>query len=90
MRILRWDKVKKEVEGNAAFNMQLLRAIDPRLITHRPRDPEKAQLMAELGMEITVEEVSRTGKGTKKEGRRCATEKSTEIEIVLEKECDLE
>ena len=56
MRILNYNDLKKEMEGNAAFNVALLRAIDPRLITHRPRDPDKARLMAELGLDITIPE----------------------------------
>jgi hypothetical protein len=59
MRILIFEQVKKEMDSNAAFNVALLRAIDPRIITHRPRDPEKARLMAELGMETTVPEVKK-------------------------------
>ena len=90
MRILRWDKVKREVEGNAAFNMQLLRAIDPRLITHRPRDPEKFLLMQELGMEITVEAVEEGGKGRKRAGGRRVVEKSKPEDVGTTKECDVD
>jgi len=59
MRILTWDKMKKELEANAAFNVALFRAIDPRIITHRPRDPEKTRLMKELGMDMPAREVSK-------------------------------
>jgi hypothetical protein len=59
MRILNWTVIQKEIEGSAAFNMTLLRAIDPRLITHRPRDPEKARLMEELGIETEIKDIIR-------------------------------
>lgn len=61
MRILRFEDLKKEMESCAAFNVAFLRAIDPRLITHRPRDPEKARLMDELGMEPAVSESPDSG-----------------------------
>jgi hypothetical protein len=57
MRILNWTVIQKEIESSAAFNMTLLRAIDPRLITHRPRDPEKARLMKELGIETEISDI---------------------------------
>jgi hypothetical protein len=90
MRILSWDRVRRELEGNAAFNMQLLRAIDPRLITHRPRDPEKSRLMQELGMEITVEAVEKGGKGRKRAGERRVVEKSKPGDRGTTKECDID
>ena len=57
MRILNWDEIRREHKGWAAFNLALLKAIDPRLVTHRPRDPEKKRLMMELGMELAVPDV---------------------------------
>ncbi len=72
MRVLNWDKIKHELDSNAAFNLALLRAIDPRMISHRPRDPEKKRLMSELGMETRAEVLAqRTGmKSVKKKSRR--------------------
>ena len=90
MRILIWDQLKKELEANAAFNMQFLRAIDPRLITHRPRDPEKARLMSELGMETTVREVSGSP-GSRKDSRRCVVPSSKKSAIAsLDTECEID
>jgi hypothetical protein len=67
MRILIWDQLRKELESNAAFNLAFFRAIDPRIITRRPRDPEKACLMKELGIETTVDVVGKhTGSHDKK------------------------
>ena len=77
MRVLNWEKVRRELDSNAAFNMALLKAIDPRIITHRPRDPEKARLMSELGMSTRQEAIERaTGKVSgkssgKKSSRKC-------------------
>lgn len=68
MRILIYDQIRRELEGYMAFNLALLRAIDPRLITHRPRDPDKARLMKELGMETTIPETP--PKGAPKGSRR--------------------
>jgi hypothetical protein len=56
MRVLKYDQIVKDKESNMAFGYQLIRAIDPRLITHRPRDIEKAILMKELGMDLTMAE----------------------------------
>ena len=56
MRILIYDHMQRELESARAFNMALVRAFDPRLILHRPRDPEKTRLMAELGIETTIAE----------------------------------
>jgi hypothetical protein len=58
MRILNWDELRREQTSWAAFNLALLKAIDPRLVTHRPRDPEKKRLMAELGIEMSVMDVN--------------------------------
>jgi len=73
MRVLIWEKVRKEIDRNAAFNMALLKAIDPRIITHRPRDPEKASLMKELGMDTRQETIASTAQKTsgKKSSRKC-------------------
>ena len=81
MRVLMWEKVRKELESSAAFNMALLRAIDPRLITHRPRDPEKERLMAELGMDTRQEAIEKaTGKAdSKKQSRKCAIHSSEDF-----------
>jgi hypothetical protein len=90
MRILIWEQLRRELEADAAFNMQFLRAIDPRLITHRPRDPEKAQLMSELGMETTVREVSGSP-GPKKESRRCIVPSTKKSAIAsLDTECEID
>lgn len=89
MRILIWEHINREMEGNAAFNVQLLRAIDPRLITHRPRDPEKASLMKELGMETTMQEVTRNLRSGKPH-RRCVVPESKNVEHDLNLECELE
>ena len=71
MRILMWDQVRKELEKSAAFNVALLRAIDPRIISHRPRDPEKARLMQEMGLDTRIEGLGgRTGKSHKKNSTR--------------------
>lgn len=57
MRILNWDNLKREQKAWAAFNTAFLKAIDPRLITHRPRDPDKKRLMMELGIESVILDV---------------------------------
>jgi hypothetical protein len=69
MRILNWDEIRQEQRVWAAFNLALLKAIDPRLVTHRPRDPEKKRLMAELGIEMSVPDVE--DKCADKEGKAC-------------------
>lgn len=71
MRILIFDQFRKEMESCMAFNLALLRAIDPRLITRRPRDPDKARLMAELGIEANIPETQPKGapKGSRKHSR---------------------
>lgn len=85
MRILMWDDMRRELEASAAFNVSLLRAIDPRIITHRPRDPEKAALMTELGMPTEIDTVDfQNGKGIKKGGKRCLIEKVSRSEIEIE------
>jgi hypothetical protein len=85
MRILMWEQVRRELESNAAFNMALLRAIDPRLITHRPRDPEKARLMAELGMETSISTIARRSKEMlAKQTEACEEEPDEEIEVDFE------
>lgn len=71
MRILIYDQIRKEQEACMAFNLTLLRAIDPRLITHRPRDPDKARLMEELGIETAIPETPPKGaqKGSRQRTR---------------------
>jgi hypothetical protein len=49
--------MRHEQRAWAAFNLALLKAIDPRLVTHRPRDPEKRHLMSELGIEMAIPDV---------------------------------
>jgi len=88
MRILMWEQVRKEHEGSAAFNVALLRAIDPRLITHQPRDPEKDRLMTELGMETREQAISRST-GTKKNSRRCLMPDLSKFDIGTDTECDI-
>jgi len=91
MRILMWEQVRRELEGNAPFNVALLRAIDPRLITHRPRDPEKARLMAELGMETSISTIARRSKEMlAKQTAPCEEEpdEGEEIDVDFERETD--
>ena len=57
MRILNWDEMRREQQAWAAFNLALLKAIEPRIVTHRPRDPDKKRLMAELGIEMAIPDV---------------------------------
>jgi hypothetical protein len=78
MRILNWDEVRREHQGWAAFNLALLKAIDPRLVTHRPRDPEKKRLMTELGMEMSVPDVEQKCAG--KETKACKLDSSKGVE----------
>ena len=72
-----WEKIRRELDSNAAFNMALLRAIDPRIITHRPRDPEKARLMAELGMDTRQESIIKAAGKAVKSCDKPATKKSS-------------
>lgn len=72
MRILIWQEIQREFESSAAFNLALLKAIDPRIITHRPRDPDKTKLMKELGMETEIREIARKAKSDRKKGIRRA------------------
>ncbi len=90
MRILIWEQIRKELDASAAFNMTLMRAIDPRLISHRPRDPEKARLMSELGMETRSEVIARkTGtKSKKKISRKSIAPTPISYEIITEIEPD--
>ena len=91
MRILMWDDMRRELEASAAFNVSLLRAIDPRIITHRPRDPEKAALMTELGMPTEIDTIDfQRGKGVKKGGKRCLTEQMSKDSIDIEFNLDFE
>ena len=86
MRILSWDEVRKEQRAWAAFNMALLKAIDPRLVTHRPRDPEKKRLMAELGIEMAIPDVDQ--KCHEKRPRACPADIDIEGEIDADVEVD--
>jgi len=91
MRILMWDDMRKELESSAAFNVSLLRAIDPRIITHRPRDPEKARLMEELGMDTEIDTVDyEHGKGLKRGGKRCNEDGSEESGVDVEFDMDVD
>ena len=62
MRILRYEQIKRDHMSHAAFSWALMRAIDPRILTHKPRDPEKTLMMKELGMDVSIPESD----GTKK------------------------
>jgi len=91
MRILMWDDMRRELEASAAFNVSLLRAIDPRIITHRPRDPEKAALMTELGMPTEIDTIDfQRGKGIKKGGKRCLTESLPKTAIDIDFRFDID
>lgn len=70
MRILNWSTIQKEIEGSAAFNLTLLKAIDPRLITHRPRDAEKIRLMHELGIDTEIRDMVKKPKSKSCKGPR--------------------
>ena len=90
MRILTWEPLKRELDACAAFNVALLRAVDPRLITHRPRDPDKARLMAELGIDAGIKETPAKGapKGARKHTRtsvkRLIDQLDFEVDLDLE------
>lgn len=85
MRILKWAIVQKEIESSAAFNMVLLKAIDPRLITHRPRDPEKTNLMKELGMDTGIRDVAKKARADRRKGVRSAIPSSwAEIDVEVD------
>jgi hypothetical protein len=91
MRILIWEHIRKELEGKAAFNVALLRAIDPRLITHRPRDPEKIGLMKELGLETSITEIAdNAGKSEKHNNAENPVTTTTEFEITITTECEID
>jgi hypothetical protein len=79
MRLLNWEEMRKEQRGWAAFNLALIKAIDPRLVLHRPRDPEKKKLMSELGIEMSMRDVEE-----KSELRRQTRACKIDIQIELE------
>ena len=62
MRILIYEELKREQLPFATFSWALMRAIDSRMITHRPRGSEKTLLMRELGMDVSMPESSRRDK----------------------------
>jgi hypothetical protein len=87
MRILKWSKITRELDSSAAFNIALLKALDPRLITHRPRDPEKERLMKELGIVTEIKDFECKVKPDRRKGSRRPVKASwdeTEMEIDLD------